>query len=244
MTYQTLTDLNGVTAVVTGANGDIAQATMQRLAKHGAKIIALVYRNPEQTLNNLPGTGHEVLLCNVTDTASIQQAVSQIHSCDILINNAGKTQYIAHGNLSTLTDEIFDDILTANLRSAFAVTREFLPLLNASQDAVIVNIGSTAGVRKGGSNLAYAAAKAGVDNLTRNLSIALAPIRVISICPGAVDTKFLAGRPKEFLESVAEHTPLGRMACADDVAAAIEAYTMTLRFVTGENIVVDGGRSI
>lgn len=236
MNHLPLENLKNLTAVITGAAGDIAQAAARRLQDRGAKIIGLVHRPSD--------LDYPTLTCDVTDPVSISYAVSKIHTCDILINNAGFTKYIPHNDFDTLTDDLFDNIMQVNLRSVFSVTKSFMPLLKKSTHPLVINISSTAGVYTGGSNIAYAAAKAGVDSLTRNLSKALAPIRFISICPGAIDTKFLRERPKEFLPMVAQTTPLNRAGTAEDVAAAIEAYAMTLRFVTGEIIIVDGGRSV
>jgi 3-oxoacyl-[acyl-carrier protein] reductase len=112
-------------------------------------------------------------------------------------------------------------------------------------DGLIVNVSSIAGITGSGSNLAYAAAKAGVDLLTKALGKALAPqIRVIAVSPGVVDSSFVPGRGAEFNEKAAATIPLKRIGHVDDTAAAIEACATTMRFATGSRFVVDGGRSL
>jgi len=96
-----------------------------------------------------------------------------------------------------------------------------------------------------GSNLAYAASKAGVDVLTKGLAKALAPqVRVIAVSPGVVDSSFVPGRGADFNDKAAATIPLKRIGHVDDTAATIEACATTLRFATGSRFVVDGGRSL
>jgi 3-oxoacyl-[acyl-carrier protein] reductase len=139
---------------------------------------------------------------------------------------------------------MFDKVTQDNLRCYFSTIRTFVPLLRATPESVIVNIGSMAGQRGGGSNLAYAASKAGVDSLTRNLSQTIAPIRVMGVSPGAIETGFVPNPADGYYEQVAKSTPLKRVPTVVDVASAVEASIMLLRFTTGHVINVDGGRWI
>jgi NAD(P)-dependent dehydrogenase (short-subunit alcohol dehydrogenase family) len=165
--------------------------------------------------------------------------------CDILVNCAGFTKPVAANDLEGLTDDLFDAVVQTNLRGVFATIRAFTPLLKANGDGLIVNVSSIAGITGSGSNLAYAAAKAGVDLLTKALGKALAPqIRVIAVSPGVVDSTFVPGRGAEFNEKAAATIPLKRIGHVDDTAAAIEACATTMRFATGSRFVVDGGRSL
>jgi 3-oxoacyl-[acyl-carrier protein] reductase len=160
-----------------------------------------------------------------------------------LVNCAGKSQPIAHNDLDSLTDEIFDTVIIDNLRSTFATMRAFLPLLKSSPDAVIVNIGSTAAQGTGGSNLAYAAAKAGIECLTRKLAPVIAPVRILTVCPGALETSWLP-RPPDFAHQVAKGTPLGRIGTVEDVASAVYACITGMKFSTGQSFLMDGGRTV
>ena len=102
---------------------------------------------------------------------------------------------------------------------------------------------SIAGVTAMGSNIAYCASKAAVDNLTKSLARALAPkIRVVSVSPGVVDTDFIKGRDESWRDEQASRTPLGRLGTPDDVAgAAVYLASPAARFLTGQTIMVGGG---
>jgi NAD(P)-dependent dehydrogenase (short-subunit alcohol dehydrogenase family) len=254
MAFEKLDNLNGQVAVITGAMGDMGFATAQRLAQLGARVVGIVRKDLDQaqekfdTLPN-PHLGHFVELASVVDSVAMLKAVWDIKEraggCDILINTAGISKGIPHVNLDALTDDLFDEIMKVNVRGTFSTIKLFTPMLKESKNGLIVNISSAAGLRSGGSNIAYAASKAAMDSMTRNLARALAPtIRVVSIAPSAVDTKFLSNRSKDFLDSQAKLTPLGRIGTVDDVANTIEALATTMRFVTGNCIVIDGGRTI
>jgi NAD(P)-dependent dehydrogenase (short-subunit alcohol dehydrogenase family) len=118
-------------------------------------------------------------------------------------------------------------------------------LLAASGDGLIVNVSSISAATGTGSNLAYVAAKAGVDVLGKALGRALAPtVRVLTVSPGVVESGFVPGRGADFNAKAAASTPLKRIGQPEDVAAAIEACATTLRFATGQTLVVDGGRAL
>jgi 3-oxoacyl-[acyl-carrier protein] reductase len=117
--------------------------------------------------------------------------------------------------------------------------------LKASGDGLIVSISSIAALTGIGSSIAYCAAKAGIDVMTKSLARALAPdIRVLAVAPGVVDTAFVPGRGADFNEKVAAATPLKRVGQPEEIAAAILACATHLTFSTGSTIVVDGGRAL
>jgi NAD(P)-dependent dehydrogenase (short-subunit alcohol dehydrogenase family) len=181
--------------------------------------------------------------------ASLREAAAQVLAragrCDILVNSAGFTKAVPAADLEALDDDLFDAIVQSNLRGMFASVRAFAPLLKASGDGLIVNVSSIAGFTGAGSNLAYVAAKAGVDVLTKSLGKALAPqVRVLSVSPGVVDSSFVPGRGADFNAKTAATMPLQRVGLVEDVASAIEACATTMRFATGTRFVVDGGRSL
>jgi NAD(P)-dependent dehydrogenase (short-subunit alcohol dehydrogenase family) len=243
--FEKLDNLNGQVAVVAGGSGGIGFAIVKRLSSLGAKVIVLVRNDIELMQKRLDELkeGHLALLTDITDTKSLIDAANKLDQCDILINSAGYSTIIPHKNLEELTDELFDNIVKINFRSVFSTIRTFTPLLEKSNSAVIINISSTSAVRTGGSNMVYAASKAGVDSLTRNLSKALSPIRVISISPGSVNSGFL-DLPKSFYDQVGASTPLKRSGTEEDIASAVEAVLTTMRFTTGNIIAVDGGKSL
>lgn len=254
MSFRRIDDLSGQVAVITGAMGGMGYATAKRLADRGARIIGIVRRNEEsanEMFQKLPNNhlDHFVIKASIDNSDEIKNAVSLVKEkagrCDILINTAGITQSIPHGNLDALTDDVFDNIMKVNVRGVFSTIKSFVPLLKTSGNGLVVNITSAAGIRTGGSNIAYAASKAALDSVTRNLSKTLAPnVRVVSIAPSAVDTNFLPNRSREFLDNAAKATPLGRIGEVDDIASTIEALATTMRFTTGNCFVIDGGRIV
>jgi len=255
MTFEPLDNLDGQVVVITGVMGGIGFATAKRLAARGARIVGIVRRDIDKAqteLETLPNShlNHFAVLADVTDTAQMREAVKTVlikaGKCNTLVNTAGSTFRIPHHDLDALTDEFFDDIVKNNLRSYFTVIRAFTPLMKKSEDALIVIIGSVAGTNAGGgSNMAYCAAKAGIDSLTKNLSRALAPnIRVLGVNPGALATKFVPNTVPGYLDSIAKTTPLKRVPTVEDVASAVEACTTLLRFTTGNTFSIDGGRTI
>lgn len=245
MSFERLENLNNQVAVVTGAAGGVGFATIKQLSASGAKIVAVIRSNVDEMqakLNDL-GTGHIAVLADVTKRDQLATIVASLSQCDILVNCAGSSKIIPHKMLNNLSDELFDEILSTNLRAVFTVVSVFAPLLAVSQNGLIVNIGSAAAIRTGGSNIAYAAAKAGLESMTRNLAVALAPTRVITISPSALDTGFV-DLPAEAYGKIAAATPLKRCGTPDDIANAVQACATTLRFMTGNTIVVDGGRTL
>jgi 3-oxoacyl-[acyl-carrier protein] reductase len=250
MSFEPLKDLNGQTAVITGANGGIGRATAWSLAQSGARIVGIAWRNVEdlQTyLDQLPNNylGHQAILADTTKTAELEVATQCITNCDILVNSAGFSRTIPHADIDALTDEFFDEILTANLRSVFSTIRIFASRLKQSTNGLIVNISSASALTPGhGSNIAYVAAKAGVESMTKNLALTMAPtVRVVSICPSSLNTGFLE-HGQDFYDRAGSVTPLKRVGTAEDIAAAVEAVATRMRFMTGNSLVVDGGRTL
>ena len=243
--------LTGKSALITGGAGGIGSAIARRLAAAGASC-ALTYSRSqgaaERLARELPGAGHFAYRAPVEDSAAqaaLAQEVENRHGrLDILVNNAGVSQAIPPADLDALTDELIDRIFRVNVRGAIASVRALRPLLAASGAGLVVNISSIAGRTAIGSNIAYCASKAALDNLTMSLARALAPaIRVVSVSPGFVDGAY-ARRMPELLKQQGDLTPLGRVASAEDVAAAVYAAATQLRFTTGAIIPVDGGRPL
>lgn len=254
MSFEPTSRLDGKVAVITGGLGAIGYATARRLATLGATCVLLHRKGDDADARAaaLPGGSaqrHSAIRADIVDTSSLRKAASLVQSsygrCDILVNSAGHTQPVAAADLEALTDELIDDLMRANFRGVFATIREFAPLLKQSGDALVVNVSSIAGFTGVGSNLAYVAAKAGLDVVGDALAKVLAPaVRVVSVSPGAVESSFVPGRGEDFKARMATTTPLGRIGSPEDVAAAIEALATTMRFVTGTRIVVDGGRHL
>jgi 3-oxoacyl-[acyl-carrier protein] reductase len=244
--------LAGKVAVILGGSGGIGAASARLLAEAGARIAVVASSNPEKattTAASLPGTGHRGYAAAIEDSAALQRLAAEVTRdfgrADILVNSAGMTQPVPHGDLDALTDEIFDRVLAVNCRGAFAAVRAFAPLLRAHDDGLVVNISSIAATTANGSSIAYCAAKAGMDVMGAALARALAPaIRVLTVSPGVVDTTFVPGRDKAWNDKQAATTPLKAVASPEIVAEAVLACATLLTFSTGSVIQVDGGRHL
>ncbi len=233
------------TALITGGFGGIGWAITEDLAHNGYDVAVLSRSAEEQKdrLLSLPGD-HIAIKCDVTKTENILEAreivKEKFGKLNVLVTCAGESQSIPHFDLNALTDEFIDDIISKNLKPVITSARTFLPILQP-KDSVIVNIGSVSGQRWGGSNIVYAACKAGVDSLTRNLARALAPnTRVVCIAPGLVDTPFV--KLRDDIRLISE-TPLKRIGQPKDVSEMVVSV-INHKFLTGNVIVVDGGRGI
>lgn len=245
-------DINGKVVLVTGGGGGIGSAICRRFAAEGAPVVVTYNRSREkaQTLiDSLDGNGHFVFHAPVDDTerqSELAQAIdSRYGKLDILVNNAGITKPVPHDDLEALTDELIDEIFRVNVRGALASIRAMKPLLLKSENGLIVNISSIAAHTAVGSNVAYCASKAAMDNITMSLARALAPkIRVVSVSPGWVNGEYAQRMPAELIEKQRQLTPLGRIAEAEDVANAVFAAAAHLTFTTGAIIAVDGGRPL
>ncbi|MBR2813292.1 MAG: SDR family oxidoreductase [Reyranella sp.] len=246
--------LAGKVALVVGGAGAIGAATSRMLSAAGATVIVTHLdtsrdREAAESLIKALGDGHAAYPADVADTASLialREIVQARHGrLDILVNAAGFTKAVAHADLDGLTDELIDRMLQVNWRGQFATIRTFAPMLKATGDGLIVSISSIAGFTGVGSSIAYCAAKAGIDVMTKALARALAPeIRVLAVSPGVVDTAFVPGRGADFNDKVSASTPLKRIGEADDIAAAITACATMLGFSTGHIVQVDGGRAL
>lgn len=245
-------DLAGKVAFVTGASSGIGAATARSLAESGATVVAGYNTGADRAaelVGSLRGNGHMALRLRLEESATANAAAEEVRKtfrrCDILVNSAGFTKPIPHGNLDALDDATMDAVLTANVRGPFSVIRAFAPLMRETGDAVIVNVSSISAFTGSGSSIAYCAAKAALDTMSISLARVLGPqIRVLCVSPAAVATDFVAGRDRAAIERIAGNTPLKTVVEPEDVALAVMACVTHLRTATGTRIVVDGGRHI
>jgi len=254
----TLRLLQGQVAVVTGGAGGIGEAICRGLAEAGCAVV-VGYNNSEAPARalaaDLPAADapHAALRAPVTDSAALAALAAEVGRrygrCDILVNCAGTTRFVAHPDLDGLDDALIDQILATNVRGPFAAVRALKPLLAAPRaeggTGLVVNISSIAAVSAMGSNIMYCASKAAVDNMTKSLARALAPsVRVLSVSPGLADTEFVKSMDPGWRNEQAGRTPLQRLAMPEEVAAAVVAAATHLTFTTGAVIPVDGGRPL
>jgi 3-oxoacyl-[acyl-carrier protein] reductase len=240
-------------AIVTGAGSGMGEAIAHTYAREGAKVAVLDVN--EQAANKVAssiGATALAVACDVTNKADIARAVEMTEKkfgvTDILVNNAG----VAHVNkpLMEIDEREYDRVFDVNVKGLFMFIQAVVPAMRKKNGGVIVNIGSTAGLRPRPGLSAYNATKGAVHNLTKTLAVELAPdkIRVCAIAPVATDTPLLPtflgtapGQREKFIATV----PLGRLATAQDIAdAALFLASAEAKFLTGNIMEVDGGRCV
>jgi 3-oxoacyl-[acyl-carrier protein] reductase len=252
------TGLQNKVMVVTGGGAGIGAATAVRLAEDGCRVAIWDINEPASSsvLEDLESRPAEGMFCrvDVTDASSVEAGVSQVISrwgrLDILINNAGilrDAQLVKWKDgiaVETLSPDSFDAVMDVNLRGVFLCTRAAVPHMIAARAGVVLNASSVVGIYGNFGQTSYAAAKAGVINMTRTWARELGKynIRVNAVAPGFISTEMIGEMPEKVLQSMVSHTPLGRMGEPDDIA---EAYAWLAsdraRFVTGAVLSVDGG---
>jgi 3-oxoacyl-[acyl-carrier protein] reductase len=247
-------------ALVTGGATGIGRATVLALAKAGAAGVAINYRSAKKEAEKLAALASKAgarAICVHADVKSeeevermIREVKDHFRRLDVLINNAGVTQWIPVKDLDRLTDEVWDNILDVNLKGAFRCSRAASPLLKKT-GGMIVNVASISGVLAPAtmSSLPYGTAKAALIHLTRGLAVALAPeVRVNAVAPAFTDTPWMKkhyGADYDQVTAKAASTyPLKRIATPEDVAAAIVGLITGGDFVTGQTLIVDGGLSL
>ena len=240
-------------ALVTGSATGIGRAVALRFARQGIAV-AVNYSRSEQeareTLADVKKLGAPAILCrcNVADEAGVRAMVEQcrkeLGGLDILVNNAATTRFIEHSNLAALTEEVWDQILGVNLKGAYFCCRAAIPAMQERGSGAIVNVTSVAGVLGHGSSIAYAASKAALNAMTKSLARAFAPaIRVNAVAPGPVLTRWLADHMDQ-VEQQLTLTPMKRAATPDDVADVVAFLATGSSLITGQIVVLDGGRTM
>lgn len=254
-----MTRLAGQLAVITGAAGGIGRATSEAFLREGAGVIAVDQDGSglRETAVQLSGATRFVhtVECDVSDEASVDQmfgAADRIGQVTALVNNAG---VVDGQDAATTSMSDWDRTIGVNLKGVWLCSRALTRrALEERRAAVIVNTSSTNAFYAEPGQAAYTASKGGVSALTRSMALDYAPfgIRVNCVCPGIVESTgmtepYLRTRPNP--DATRRHWaslhPLGRLATPEDVAQAIVFLASTeASFITGSELVVDGGFSI
>ncbi len=244
--------LSGKVALITGGGTGIGRATALLLAGEGADVAVNYSRSKddaEKTVAEVEALGRKAIAvqANVAEDASCRAMVNTVFSklgrLDILVNNAGTTRMVPLDDLESLTEEDWDTIMDVNVKGTFFCCRAAIPKMKENGGGQIVNTASIAGTTGQGSSIAYSASKAGIICMTQSLAVSQAPeIQVNAVSPGLVETRWVAGW-EENNAGHARGTPMRRNAVAKDIAEAILGFILN-PFTTGQNLVVDGGRSL
>ena len=230
-------------ALVTGSSSGIGAQVARRLAKDGYQVV-VNSRTAEAGQAVADEIGGTYLQADVGDEGQAQGLVQEVTSrfgrLDVLVNNAGTTERIAHGNLAAATPEIWRRLYDVNVIAPFVLVTAAEAALRAAAPGCVVNVSSLAGVRPTGSSIPYAASKAALNHQTVLLAKALGPgVRVNAVAPGLVDTPWTADWDgvRSAVQSMA---PLRRSAAPEDVAEVVMGLVRST-YVTGQVVVVDGG---
>lgn len=254
----------GRVAIVTGAgcvgpgwgNG---RATAVAMAEEGATVFALDrdLDRVKETVERAGALGASIhpFACDVTNSASVAEMVAEcvkrFGKVDVLVNNVGGS---AAGGPVEMTEEVWDSQIDINLKSVFLTCKHVLPGMIAQKSGAIINIASTSGLRwTGSAQVAYAATKAGVIHMSRVIAVQHAPlgIRVNTVVPGQLHTPMVevrlakqrsGGDVEALLATRQKRIPLGFMGDGQDTARAVLFLASDeARFITGTELVVDGG---
>ena len=245
--------LQGKSALVTGGASGFGAAIARTFAREGAKVVILDL-NGDGAEAVAAEIGAKAVAGDVTRFEDIKRAVDSAQAfgggLDIVVNNAGWT----HRNKPILdvTEEEYERLYDVNVRSIFHMTRACVPVMKAQGEGVIINIGSTAGIRPRPGLTWYNSTKGAVNLLSKSMAVELAPdgIRVNCVAPvigatGLLESFMGVPDTPENRAKFVSTIPLGRMSDPQDIAnACLYLASDEAAFITGTIFEVDGGRTI
>lgn len=248
-----LFDLSGKVAVITGASRGIGRAIAERMAEHGAKVVVSSRKLDacETVVSGIRERGGEAfaMACHIGRKEDLAALVERTNATwgqiDILVCNAAVNPY--YGPAASMSDEAYDRVMNSNVRSNFWLTNMVAPQMAQRKDGVIIIISSVGGYQGSDRLGVYALSKAADLQLARNLAVEWGGhnVRANCIAPGLIKTDFARQlwETPFLLERTVRHTPLARIGEPDEIAgAAIMIAGPAGRFMTGQSIIIDGGR--
>lgn len=248
-------DLTGRVAIVTGANSGIGAAVAQQFAKAGAAIVGAARREREgqalvESIRTEGGTA-DFIRTDVSSPVDVENLVREAEErhgrVDILVSNAGM---LANGTADETSVELWHQVIDTNLAGAFYLAKYGLPALRRAGGGAMVVIASELGLVGARETVAYCAAKGGLINMVRAISLDVAGegIRVNTLCPGPIDTPMLrdwvaaAEDPHALEADQLRPIPLGRLGQAEEIArAALFLASAGGSYMSGSVLVADGG---
>ncbi len=239
-------------ALVTGSTSGIGEAIARRLSRDGHAVIVHSRSSVGvgQALARELGTAAYVqadLAIDAERVRLIRDAVAVWGRLDVLVNNAGISQVIPHGDMAAATPDVWHALYEVNVVAPFRLVAEAQHALLASakrgKPACVVNVSSHAGVRPKGASIPYAATKAALNHVTRLMALSMAPdIRVNAVAPGLVDTPLTADWV-DAQELWRSRAPMRRAASPEDIAHAVSMLVAS-NYLAGEILLADGGMNL
>lgn len=236
------------TALVTGAGARVGRATALELARSGFDLAVHYHRSAhdaEQTATACRALGADVFvvqgdLGTVSGCAGVvEQVTGQLSSLNLLVNNASSFEPLPFEQITTPD---WERMLAVNLRAPFLLSRDLLPLLRATSDALVVHLIDIGADRPVSGYAHYSVSKAGLQMLVKAMAVELAPaIRTVGVSPGQVVWPPDYG--PELRASLTKRIPLQRVGTPEDIARLVRFLAIEGTYVNGEIIAVDGGLS-
>ena len=241
--------LKGKVILITGASSGIGRATAIECSKLGARVIITARNDKRLTLtyNELIGEGHQMYLCDMEKEEDINNLVSNLPEIQGLVNNAGFTKILP---LQFINFEDINNIFQVNTFAPMLLLQKLIKKKKIKKGASVVFTSSIAGIGFSTvGNSIYSASKGAISAFIRCVALELATksIRVNAVCPGMVNTGILDKGivSKEQLEEDIKNYPIGRYGKPEDIAwAIIYLLSDASNWVTGDNLVIDGGLTI
>ncbi len=242
--------LDNKVALVTGAASGFGKGIAATFAREGARV-AVIDIDGEAARAAAASVSNTAIAvrCDVSRRADVDATVDAFGAIDILVNNAGMSH--VRRPMLEVEEAEFDRLMAVNVKSIFLFAHAVVPLMRKRKSGVIINIGSTAGIRPRPGLTWYNASKGAVNLVSKSMAAELAPdgIRVCAIAPVMAETPllptFMGGDSPELRAQFKATVPLGRFATIDDVAnAALFLASDEASFLTGNVLEVDGGRCV
>ncbi|MBC8944588.1 MULTISPECIES: 3-oxoacyl-ACP reductase FabG [Xenorhabdus] len=237
---------DGKIALVTGASRGIGRAIAELLAERGARVIGTATSEKgAEAISAYLGDKGKGFVLNVTDSTSIEQALSNIRAefgeIDILVNNAGITR---DNLLMRMKDDEWQDIVNTNLSSIFRLSKAVMRSMMKKRYGRIISIGSVVGTMGNAGQANYAAAKAGVIGFSKSLAreVASRGITVNVIAPGFIETDMTRALTDDQRAGILSQVPANRLGDAKEIASAVAFLASDeAAYITGETLHVNGG---
>jgi 3-oxoacyl-[acyl-carrier protein] reductase len=241
--------LKGKVALITGSSRGIGKAIASAFAKEGANLVVNYISSEERAKNVVSelkrlGANAIAVRADVSKNSEVEDMIKkcmeEYDTLDILVNNAGIGKW---GAVKDFSETDWNEVMATNLRGAFLCSKAVVPIMQRQGAGCIINIASLGAFSCYEESSAYSASKAGVVALTKALANEVGPqIRVNAIAPGFIQTDLQADSDEESKAWIMKTTPLKRLGQPEDVAQVAVFLAAEADFITGQTIIVDGGR--